>query len=152
MRFAEFFVVFEIKATHLSDFIRFGTPYTFIYSFTNVITISWLVFLHIFATSHRLFLSTATRMYGLYCSFLLCRFPVKSIWISPPGFFGVSIFVFFSGKGSWNFIFLPALRQAEQIFAFFSISIRIFGNQNLAASLHILLIPGCPKSRAFRAA
>ena len=37
----------ERKAPPLSDFIRFGTPYTFRYSFENEITVSWLVFLHI---------------------------------------------------------------------------------------------------------
>ena len=84
----------EIKAPPLSDFIGFGTPYTFMYSFKNEITVSWFVFLHIFATGHRLFLSTAINMNGLVDSFLLCKFPVKSIWISSPGVFGGSIFDF----------------------------------------------------------
>ena len=39
---------FEIKALPLSDLIVFGTPYTFIYSRRNVITVSWLVFLQLF--------------------------------------------------------------------------------------------------------
>ena len=30
-------------------------------------------------------------------------------------------------------------------------SVRIFGHQNIAASLHILVIPGCPKFKAYRA-
>ena len=106
---------FEMKAPPLSDFIRFGTPYTFVYSFNNVMTVWWLVFLHIFATGHRLVLSSAIRIYVLDCKVLLCRLPVKSIWISSSGFFGVSIFVF-SMEGSWNFKLLPALRQAEQVF------------------------------------
>ena len=45
----------EIKAPPLSDFICFGTPYTFIYLSRIEITVSWFVFLHIFATGHRLF-------------------------------------------------------------------------------------------------
>ena len=141
----------EIKAPPLSDFICFGTPYTFIYSSRNEITVSWFVFLHIFATGHRLFLSTAISMNGLLCSFLLLRFPVKSICISSPGVFGGSIFDF-SVWGIWNFRFLPALRQAEQVFDFFSMSSRMFGHQNIAASLYILFIPGCPKCSALSAA
>ena len=86
-------------------------------------------------------------MNGLLCSFLLLRFPVKSICISSPGVFGGSIFDF-SVWGIWNFRFLPALRQAEQVFDFFSISSRMFGHQNIAASLYILFIPGCPKCSA----
>ena len=34
----------------------------------------------------------------------------------------------------------------------FSMSVRIFGHQNMAASLHLLLIPVCPKCKAFKAA
>ena len=93
---------------------------------------------------HRLFLSTATSMNGWDYSFLLCRFPVKSIWISSPGVFGVSILVFLVA-GNWNFKFLLAFKQAEQVFDFFSISSCMFGHQDIAASLHILFIPGCPK-------
>ena len=141
----------EIKAPPLSDFIRFGTPYTFMYSFKNEITVSWLVFLHIFATGQQLFLSTATNMNWWDDSFLLCMLPVKSIWISSHGVFGVSILIF-SVAGYWDFKFLPAFKQAEQVFDFFSISSRMFGHQIIAASLHILFIPGCPKYKAFRAA
>ena len=79
---------FEIKALPLSDLMVVGTPYTFKYSRRNVITVSWLVFLQIFATGHRLFLSTATKMKGEESKCLLFTFPVKSIWISSPGYFG----------------------------------------------------------------
>ena len=89
------FYSFEIKAPPLSDFICFGTPYIFIYSLRNVITVSWFVFLQILVTGQRLFLSTATRIYSVEGSFLLCRFPMKSSWISSPGVFGCSNFVFF---------------------------------------------------------
>ena len=77
----------EIKAPRLSDYICFGTLYTFLYSFRNEFTVSWFVFLHIFATGHRLFLSTAISIKGLVCNFLLLRFPVKSLCISSPGQF-----------------------------------------------------------------
>ena len=60
----KFLYSFEIKALPLSDLIVFGTPYTFIYSRRNVKTVSWFVFLQIFATGQRLFLSTATKMKG----------------------------------------------------------------------------------------
>ena len=51
-----------------------------------------------------------------------------------------SVMLFFSNKSTWNFRFLPALRQAEQVFALFSMSARMFGHLNNAALLHILLI------------
>ena len=86
---------FEIKAPPLSNFICFGTPYISIYSLRNVITVSWFVFLQILVTGQRLFLSAATRIYGVEGSFLLCKFPVKSSWISSPDVLGGSIFVFF---------------------------------------------------------
>ena len=54
----------KIKSPPLSVFICFGTPYTFMYSFRNENTVSWLVFLHIIATGHRLFLSTAISITG----------------------------------------------------------------------------------------
>ena len=73
------FYSLEIKAPRLSDFIRFGTPYSFIYSFEYEITVSLLVFLHVFATGHQLFLWTATKINGWEDNFLLCRLPVKSI-------------------------------------------------------------------------
>ena len=141
----------EIKAPPLSDFICFGTPYTYMYSFGNEITVSWFVFLHIFSTGRRLFLSTAMCINGLVCNFLLLRFPVKSICYSSPSVFGGSIFDF-SVWGILYFIFLPALGQTERVFDFLSMSSRMFGHQNMAASLHILFIPGCPKCRAFSAA
>ena len=75
----KFLYSFEMKALPLSDLIFSGTPYTFIYSRMNVITVSWLVFLQIFATGHRLFLSTATKINGDEFSCLLFRLPVKSI-------------------------------------------------------------------------
>ena len=108
--------------------------------------------LHIFATGHRLVLSKATRMCGLDCNVLLCKLPVKSIGFLRPAFPVIQFLFFLPVEGSWNFKFLPALRQAEQIFAFFSMSVCIFGHQNMAASPHILSIPGCPKCKAFRAA
>ena len=61
-------------------------------------------------------------------------------------------FCFFSVLGIRRCRFLPAFRQAEQVFAFLSMSARLFGHQNMAAFAHILLIPGCPKWRAFCAA
>ena len=85
---------FEMKALPLSDLIVFGTLYTFIYSPRNVITVSWLVFLQIFATGQRLFLSTATKIKGEESKCLLFNFPVKSFWISSPGCFGGSSFDF----------------------------------------------------------
>ena len=126
---------FEIKALPLSDLIVFGTPYTFIYSRRNVDTVSWLVFLQIFATGHRLFLSTATKMKGEESKCLLFKFPVKSIWNSS-GYFGGSSFDF-SVLGNWVFKILPAFRQAEQVLAFFSMSALMFGHQKMTASLHI---------------
>ena len=53
----KFLYSFEMKALPLSDLIFSGTQYTFIYSRRNVITVSWLVFLQIFATGHRLYQS-----------------------------------------------------------------------------------------------
>ena len=67
------------------------------YSLGIVITVSWFVSLQILVTGHRLFLSTATKIYGVEDSFLLCRLPVKSNWISSPGVLVGSIFVFFFG-------------------------------------------------------
>ena len=121
----------EIKAPPLSSFICFGTPYIFIYSSRNEITVSWFVFLHIFATGHRLFLLTAISINGLCCNFLLLRFPVKSICISSPGDFGGSIFEF-SVWGIWTFRFLPALRQAEQV---------LISSQYLPAYLATRILP-----------
>ena len=86
---------FEIKEPPLSDFICFGTPYMFIYSSRNAITVSWFVFLQILDTGKRLFLWTATRIYGVKGSFLLCRLPLKSSWISSPCVLGGSVFFFF---------------------------------------------------------
>ena len=75
----KFLYSFEMKALPLSDLIFSDTPYTFIYSSRNVITVSWLVFLQIFATGHRLFLSKATMINGDEFRCLLFRLPVKSI-------------------------------------------------------------------------
>ena len=47
---------------------------------------------------------------------------------------------------------MPAFRQAEHVLDFFSISSRMFGQQNIVASLHFLLMPGSPKCRALSAA
>ena len=52
---------------------------------------------------------------------LLSRFLVKSFWISSPWFFGGLIFDFLV-LGICGFKFAPALRQAEKVFAFFSMS------------------------------
>ena len=98
----QFLYSFEIKALALSDYFFSGTPFTFLYSRRNAITVSWFVFLQIFAIGQRLFLSTATKINGEEFMCLLFKFPVKSIWISPPGFFGGSIFEF-SVLGSWVF-------------------------------------------------
>ena len=78
--------------------MRLRTPYIIMYSLENAITVSWFVFLQILVTGQRLFLSTATRINGVESSFLLCRLPVKSSWISSPGVLGCSIFGFF---GLW---------------------------------------------------
>ena len=141
----------EIKALPLSDLIVFGTPYTFIYSRRNVKSVSWFVFLQICATGQRQFLSTATNIKGDESKWLLFRFLVKSIWISSPGFFGGSSFDF-SVLGNWVYKFLPAFKHAELVFAFFSISARIFGHQKITASLHILFFLGWPKCSALSAA
>ena len=135
----------------MSDLIVFGTSYTFMYSRRNVITVSWFVFSQIFATDQRLFSSTATYIKGEKSKCLLFRFPVKSIWIFSLGYFGGSSFDF-SVLGSWVFKFLPTFRHAEQVFAFFSMSARMFGHQKITASLHILFIPGWPKCIALSAA
>ena len=89
-----FMYYLEIKAPPLSDFICFGTPYTFIFSSRREITVSLFVFLHIFATGYRLFLSTAISMNGLFCSFLLLRFPVKSICTFHRVFLAVQLLIF----------------------------------------------------------
>ena len=83
---------FETKELPLSGSIILGTPYTFKYFRRNVKTVSWFVFLQVFATEQRLFLSTATDLKGEEFRCLLFRFPVKSIWISSHGFFGDSIY------------------------------------------------------------
>ena len=145
------FYFFEIKALPLSDLTVFGAPHTFLYSRRNVITVSWFVFLQTFATGQRLFLSTATKIMGEESKCLLFSFPVKLIWIFSPGYFGVSSFDF-SVLASCVFKFLSAFRHAEQVFAFFFMSARIFGHQKITASLHILFIPGWPKCNALSAA
>ena len=61
-------------------------------------------------------------------------------------------FCFFSVFGIWYFKFLPAFRHAEHVFAFPSMSLRMFGHQKIWASWHILLVPGWPKWSAFSAA
>ena len=99
------------------------------YSLRNGITVSWFVLLHIVVTGHWLFLSTSS-------------------WISSPGVFGSSILVFFWFEVSEILVHTGV----EQVFDFFSISSRLFGNQNMVASQHVLLIPGCPKCRALSAA
>ena len=67
-------------------------------------------------------------------------------------FWVVRFLFFFAVCGIWNFKFLPAFRQAEHVFDFFSMSSRKFGHQKIIASLHILLMPGCPKCKALSAA
>ena len=53
-----------MNALPLSVLIDFGTPYLFVFSSKNVVTVSCLVFLQLFATGHQLLLSTATSMKG----------------------------------------------------------------------------------------
>ena len=73
---------FRDESAPLSDFIRFGTPYTVMYSLGIVFTVSWFVFLHPFATGQRLFLSTAFSIKGVDGKFLSGKFLVTSSWIS----------------------------------------------------------------------
>ena len=122
------------------------------YSLRNVITVSWFLYLHVSTTGNRLFSLPAISIHGVDGNFSLCKFPVKSSWITSPGVFGGSVSVFFSVWGFCIFRFLPALRQTEQVFHFFSMSSRIFGHQIIAASLHVLLIPRWPRRRALSAA
>ena len=47
---------------------------------------------------------------------------------------------------------VPGLRYAEHVFDFFSTSARMFVHRNIAASLYIQFIPGCPKCKELSAA
>ena len=123
------------------------------YSLRNAITVSWIQILQLLVTGQRLFFRPQL-LYIVWKRIFYCvgfqRNPVGFLRPMFLAFFGP--FTFFLVWGIWNFKFLPAFRQAEHVFDFFSIPSLMFGHQNRVASLHILLMPGSPNCMALSVA